>query len=122
MTKEELTWEKKDFTSIAQTAINAAATIHQGTGVDPAKVLVDAEVFYAFIVGKRNLQSQLQGMPIETAPKAPVINTAEQFDIPTEEPTTSGKVLGGTCVDCGQGVYRKSAKGNLYCSAKCWLK
>lgn len=31
------------------------------------------------------------------------------------------KVLGGKCNKCDLGFYKRSMKGNLYCSALCWL-
>jgi len=48
-------YEAKDRTSMAQTCLNAAATVHQGRDVDTAKLLTYADQLYTWLVTKRNV-------------------------------------------------------------------
>lgn len=51
-------WERKDRTSIAQTAINAAANVHQGMGTSSEETLAYANKLYRWIFDQRQDKDQ----------------------------------------------------------------
>jgi hypothetical protein len=54
VTDEQEVWERKDRTSMAQTSLNASATVYQGRDIEAAKLLTYANTLYGWLTTKRN--------------------------------------------------------------------